>query len=187
MWAAQAARGRWNKQGAEGLLIVHKYRGGSQRPAFAALTHGMSTALKAPPRCASNTMRTCKTDGSQAWICAVQAGVVYTWFLQCGCCQWLQTIKRLVVCIAMALVAFETAAQGRPCRPFTYICTVAVLPGSCVIGRVEGQNTRFLKLIAIVMLSMSRFLHTTRFVEFRFRSRENAVQSTLVSSPGKPV
>ena len=55
----------------------------------------------------------------------------------------------------MALVAMETAAHGRWCRPIIYICTVTVLPGSCAIGRVEGQNYRFLKLIAIVTLSLS--------------------------------
>ena len=45
------------------ILIVHGYRGGSQRPAIASLTHGTSAALKAPPRCASNSLHTCKNDG----------------------------------------------------------------------------------------------------------------------------
>ena len=88
----------------------------------------------------------------------MHAGVAYTWFLQRG---WLPMATATnydwlgAVCVTMALVAMEAAAHGRRCRPIMYICTVTVLPGSCAIGRVEGQNYRILKLIAIVTLSLS--------------------------------
>ena len=86
--------------------------------------------------------------------CARRRGVHMVPYNVVGC-QWLQTMTGMVVCVTMALVAMETAAHGRRCRPFMYNCTVTVLPGSCAIGRVEGQNYRFLKLIAIVTLSLS--------------------------------
>ena len=48
-----------------------------------------------------------------------------TWFLQYGCCQWLQTMTGLVVHVGMALVAMDTAARGRRCSVFMHIWTLA--------------------------------------------------------------
>ena len=150
---SRAARGRCDKQGAEGH--PHRARAPRRQPEACRRAADPRYVYSAQSTASLRIEHSPYLHHGRLKSYLIHAvctqDVAYTLFLQCGC----QYNLCLATYIAMALVAFETAAHGRPCRPFIYICTVAVLPGSCVIGRVEGQNTRFLKLIAIVTLSMS--------------------------------
>ena len=143
---SRAARGRWNKQGAEGH--PHRARAPRRQPEACRRAADPRYVYSAQSTASLRVEHSPHLQHGRLKSYLIHAvctqDVAYTLFLQCGC-QWVQPMSGLATYIAMALVAFETAAHGRPCRPFIYICTVAVLPGSCVIGRVEGQNCHFLK------------------------------------------
>ena len=154
---SRAARGRCDKQGAEGN--PHRAQAPRRQPEVCHRSADSRYVCCAQSTASLHVTLSTRLQNSQLTsylIHAVHAGVAYTWFLQRGWLPMATTMTGLVVCVTMALVAMETAAHGRWCRPIMYICTVTVLPGSCAIGRVEGQNYRFFETHrAIVTLSLS--------------------------------